>query len=182
MKGGTMVLTFVSAISIFLILYICRLFYRKAIRKEELNRREIYKFIFKLYLAAIAAITVFPVEIPPMKVYGDGFDFVNVIPFYYLCEPFGMGAIRNIVGNICMFIPFYTLYSIAGYEKLNTIRKFLTGILIISLSIEMVQFVENSIGFSSYFPRMADIDDIILNVLGAATGWFLYRGHKRLSA
>lgn len=71
---------------------------------------------------------------------------------------------RNIIGNIIMFVPFgfFTSY----YLKLN--RKsfifFLT--LIISLVIELIQL---KIG------RAFDVDDIILNMVGSLSGYYIYR-------
>lgn len=71
---------------------------------------------------------------------------------------------RNIIGNIIMFIPFgfFTSY----YLKLE--RKsfvfFLT--FIVSLVIESIQL---KIG------RAFDVDDIILNMVGSLTGYYLYR-------
>ena len=71
---------------------------------------------------------------------------------------------RNIIGNIIMFIPFgfFTSY----YLKLN--RKsfifFLT--LIVSVVIELIQL---KIG------RAFDVDDIILNMVGSLSGYYIYR-------
>jgi len=71
---------------------------------------------------------------------------------------------RNIIGNIMMFIPFgfFTSY----YLKLNrkTFIFFLT--LIVSTVIELIQL---KIG------RAFDVDDIILNMIGTLSGYYLYR-------
>ena len=71
---------------------------------------------------------------------------------------------RNIVGNIIMFIPFgfFTSY----YLKLNHRRIIFYSTLIVSIAIELIQL---KIG------RAFDIDDIILNMVGSLTGYYLYR-------
>ena len=71
---------------------------------------------------------------------------------------------RNIVGNIIMFIPFgfFTSY----YLKLNKKRTIFYLSLIVSVVIELIQL---KIG------RAFDVDDIILNMSGSLTGYFLYR-------
>ena len=71
---------------------------------------------------------------------------------------------RNIVGNIIMFIPFgfFTSY----YLKLNHRRIIFYSTLVVSIAIELIQL---KIG------RAFDIDDIILNMVGSLTGYYLYR-------
>ncbi len=72
--------------------------------------------------------------------------------------------IRNIVGNILMFIPFgfFTSY----YLKLDKKRYIFYLALIVSIVIELIQL---KIG------RAFDVDDIILNIVGSLFGYFLYR-------
>ncbi len=72
--------------------------------------------------------------------------------------------IRNIVGNILMFIPFgfFTSY----YLKLDKKRIIFYITLIVSVIIELIQL---KIG------RAFDVDDIILNVVGSLLGYFMYR-------
>ena len=71
---------------------------------------------------------------------------------------------RNIVGNIIMFIPFgfFTSY----YLKLDKKRIIFYLTLIVSVVIEFIQL---KIG------RAFDVDDIILNMLGGMSGYYLYR-------
>jgi glycopeptide antibiotics resistance protein len=72
--------------------------------------------------------------------------------------------IRNIVGNILMFIPFgfFTSY----YLKLDKKRYIFYLALIVSIVIELIQL---KIG------RAFDVDDIILNMVGSLLGYFVYR-------
>ena len=72
--------------------------------------------------------------------------------------------IRNIIGNILMFIPFgfFTSY----YLKLDKKRIIFYITLIVSIVIELIQL---KIG------RAFDVDDIILNLVGSLLGYFMYR-------
>ena len=72
--------------------------------------------------------------------------------------------IRNILGNILMFIPFgfFTSY----FLKLDKKRIIVYLTLVVSVVIELIQL---KIG------RAFDVDDIILNMVGSLLGYFLYR-------
>lgn len=75
-------------------------------------------------------------------------------------------AIRNLVGNIAIFIPFGILLPM-GYGKMRKFyRTLLVGLLYI-LFIELIQFVCMLGAF--------DVDDIILNSLGVFVGFIIYR-------
>ena len=71
---------------------------------------------------------------------------------------------RNIIGNIIMFIPFGFFSSYYLKSSRKSFIFFLT--LIVSLVIESIQL---KIG------RAFDIDDIILNMAGSLSGYYLYR-------
>ncbi len=71
---------------------------------------------------------------------------------------------KNIAGNIIMFIP-YGLY--ASYHlNLKKAKIIIFLALILSITIETTQF---------YIGRVFDIDDILLNVIGALIGYLIYR-------
>lgn len=77
--------------------------------------------------------------------------------------------IRNILGNILMFVPFgfFTSY----YLKLDKKRIIFYLALVVSVVIELIQL---KIG------RAFDVDDIILNMVGSLLGYFLYRLMDRI--
>lgn len=70
---------------------------------------------------------------------------------------------KNVLGNMLMFLPFgfFTSY----YLKVEKIHMPLILILIASISIEIVQMC---IG------RVFDVDDIILNIIGGLSGYYIY--------
>jgi glycopeptide antibiotics resistance protein len=90
----------------------------------------------------------------------------NFVPFKEIMryELFSPSFIRNVLGNIIVFIPygFYVSYLI----KINKMYVITILTLITSLAIEFTQL---SIG------RVFDIDDIMLNLLGGLIGYLIYK-------
>lgn len=97
----------------------------------------------------------------------DGTSGVNLIPFKEMFR-YSFGSykfMKNIVGNILLFIPFGFF---ASYYLNN--RK-ASLILIVSLIVSGL-----TEGLQYYTGRVFDIDDIILNVFGGFIGYLLYVG------
>lgn len=92
----------------------------------------------------------------------------NFVPFRtissYVSHPSNQNiAIKNVVGNIILFIPFgFLLPAIAG-RKLNFIQ-LITFSFLLSLFIELIQLFSRIGSF--------DVDDLLLNTLGAILGFF----------
>lgn len=72
---------------------------------------------------------------------------------------------RNVMGNIILFIPYGFLASYLLNNKKFSVITILT--VIASLTIETVQY---------YIGRVFDIDDIILNVIGGIVGFLIFIG------
>lgn len=89
----------------------------------------------------------------------------NFLPFKEMFR-YSFGSrlfIKNVLGNMLMFIPYGFFSSYFLKEKNGFVIFLLTAIL--SFSIEYIQL---RIG------RVFDIDDIILNVVGGLIGYFIY--------
>lgn len=89
----------------------------------------------------------------------------NFIPFKEIFR-YDLGSpkfIKNIVGNIIMFVPFGFFASYFLKSKKITIPLILT--IILTVTIETVQY---------YIGRVFDIDDIILNIVGGILGYLLF--------
>ena len=103
----------------------------------------------------------------------DSFRSVNFIPFHsiknYIMVDNGIGGTRmvdmNIWGNILMFIPLGIYLGLHSTNK--SIVKLLSSIFLLSLLIEVIQYVF-SLGAT-------DIDDIILNLIGGFVGIVIYK-------
>ena len=92
---------------------------------------------------------------------------VNLIPLVHLLEYDSLrDIVWNVVGNMAMFIPSGIILPII-YKKLNSIEKVAAAGAFISLCIELLQ-----LPFAS---RASDIDDLIMNTLGVAAGYGIYK-------
>lgn len=90
---------------------------------------------------------------------------VNFIPFKEMTR-YSIGSkgfFYNVIGNIVLFMPFG--YFVSDYLKAKQTHQILLVSIIISLTAELIQF---KIG------RAFDVDDIILNVIGAILGFMVY--------
>ena len=96
---------------------------------------------------------------------------INLIPLVHL---FDYGSVRdtiwNVAGNAVMFIPGGIVLPIV-YPQLNSFWKVAAAGAFISLCIEILQ-----LPFAS---RASDVDDLIMNTLGAAVGYGIYTLFKR---
>ena len=89
----------------------------------------------------------------------------NYIPFKEIFR-YEIGSrlfIRNIIGNILLFLPYG--YFAADYLKSKKVYSICFLTMLVSFTIEFVQL---KIG------RTLDVDDVILNTLGGTLGYYLY--------
>lgn len=109
--------------------------------------------------------------------YEDIITHFNLIPFKTIVSYVNnantinevVRAISNVIGNLCLFIPIGFLLPLAS--KKASFKRLITFVLPLILVIEAAQF---------YVGRSADIDDVILNLLGALCGYLGYRIVKEL--
>ena len=116
--------------------------------------------IFAFYIMAVFYVTDVGTLYDVMKIqYKDLKDQINLMPF--------SGKISTIgyLLNIFMFIPFGFLLSVM-WEKMRKISYVVLAGLLFSAFIELSQLPSG---------RSADIDDLILNTIGAVVGFFLYK-------
>lgn len=94
------------------------------------------------------------------------------MPFVHLFDYDNVrDIIWNIAGNMIMFIPTGIVLPVI-YKKLDCFWKVVAVGALISLCIEILQLP---------FPsRASDVDDLILNTLGVAVGYWIYAGFRRL--
>lgn len=138
-------------------------------KKQFSIKVELTKGLFYFSIVFIYTMTLFPF---PFYVYphemGDPFQLMNLIPFSSiygsLTHFYYMVPIRNIGGNILLFIPLGL--AIPLRFKINKLRHVILIGLFISLIVEVVQL------FTAM--RSFDVDDLILNTLGATLGFVIY--------
>lgn len=163
-----------------LLIYLCfRLFFRKRKCKE-------YFFVditFILYCFLVINFLYFPLEIYYSSDYCFQLDkiHINLIPFINTFNIFvantGKGLLVNsciyIVGNLLIFVPL-ALFLRYRFPKNNR----LNFIIILSISIFAEVFQLILILLTKNYHRVIDIDDLLLNVIGAVLTWLIFRKYQ----
>jgi len=81
----------------------------------------------------------------------------------------------NTFGNLALLLPLGILLPLAG-ERFRGLKRLLLIALCLSVSIETIQFVMRFFGN----PRAVDIDDVIINTVGACLGYGVFKVFKKL--
>lgn len=135
-----------------------RITYLMTKHKKFLLHKEIIYLLAVIYILCLFHVVTFQ-DIN----YGES----NFIPFKEIFR-YSIGSnkfIKNVLGNIILFIPFGFLSSYLLKNRKLGVITILT--IIASGTIETVQY---------YIGRVFDIDDIILNLLGGIIGFLIYIG------
>ena len=144
-------------------------------RKTKINwPRELALLLFVLFMVGLASQTIIPrMKFGPEGVIftGEGVHETRLQPFRVIeytrkdlqVNQNSYSLVINLLGNIVMFMPIgFFLPLLWRTPFIDTV---LSGMLI-SVIIELIQLL---------LPRWTDIDDVILNTLGAAAGFLLYK-------
>lgn len=124
--------------------------------------KELSMLLFILYIMCLFEV---------VTLQDSNYGLSNWIPFKEIFR-YQVGSrlfIRNIIGNILLFLPYG--YFASDYLKSKKMWSICFLTLLISVTIEMVQL---NIG------RTFDIDDVILNTCGGILGYLLYRVIEKL--
>ena len=106
-------------------------------------------------------------------------NFCNIVPFSTIINFFDKSAkgylntrilITNILGNILIFAPYGFFLPTIFEDKFKSSKNFILGMIVIVFVVEVVQFLT---GLGSF-----DIDDIILNTLGAVMVFLIFKVEK----
>lgn len=137
--------------------------------KREKFLRRIMQVIFAVYILLLMRFILF--KYAPLTSLWDAFFLrkreYNIIPLKATLEMVrGLSPLRlveNIAGNIILFVPFGVLLPLAfKVERLTILYGCAASILV-----EIIQL--------AFAMGAADIDDVILNTLGAVIGYIAYR-------
>ena len=143
-------------------------------------KRELLLLLWYVNLAVLLRIVFFPRELDGGRVQPLLFDpsslfplRINWIPFKNLLDyDSRRDLLLNVIGNAAVFIPTGILLPVL-FPRCGSFRKTLLYGALLSLCIELLQL--------PFSVRATDIDDLLLNVLGAAVGYGLFalaRGRK----
>lgn len=144
--------------------------------------RELLLACFFLYLVFLAAVTIVP--LPMSRSRTPRPDDVNLLPILPLLKCFKLQAsgipvsrrfcLQNLLGNVALFLPLGILPPLV-FDRINSLQRVLILATFASVGIELTQFVSRQ--FGSY--RYVDINDVILNVLGACLGYACFAVARR---
>lgn len=129
-------------------------------------RRELLVWVLFVYLLAVALVAFFPMNI----IFYDWHGRYNLVPFASISDMIQhttrATAFRNIGGNVVMFIPLGFLLPLL-FRQARTLWSLVWRVLVISVAIELLQLLTQV--------RATDVDDVILNLVGALVGYGIYR-------
>lgn len=138
-------------------------------------KKIIISCIFIVYLTAVAIVTLFPIIIDEKVQYFGNSTWYNIIPFKTITQTLQYGitttAIAQILGNILMSVPFGVFVML--FLRNPKWWKMLLFALLLTVGIELSQMIIGLAINNMY--RTIDIDDIILNVIGAYLGYGIYK-------
>jgi glycopeptide antibiotics resistance protein len=140
--------------------------------------RELILTSFFVYVIIVAAITVIPLRMSRFR--NPEATDINIVPIVNnlkcLRSPNAAGAetlmfcLQNIVGNMLLFLPLgFALPLVSG--KFAFVKRVAAFACALSLSIEAVQLLSR---FARISYRSVDVDDVLLNTLGAVAGFALF--------
>lgn len=141
---------------------------------------------FVCYGTGLIAALFFPFPFPPYgPLPGQSFEelpraWINVVPFATIAAAFDQGpqwpAARSIIANIVAFVPLGT------FLGLFLERDRWTTVLAIAIAVgAVIEGAQFGLSLLMGFPyRVADVDDILLNVVGIALGYAAFRLGTRL--
>lgn len=152
------------------------------IRSNFSLKREVILNVFFIYILCFIGVTLFPLKISLDRDYT--WISVNVIPVMSTVKEItnitndpNMHSfmikfwIKNIGGNLILLFPLGIIVPIL-WSKFNSAIKTTFFAFCLSLSIEVLQLLSAYIGNAG---RAFDIDDILLNTVGAYIGYIFYK-------
>jgi glycopeptide antibiotics resistance protein len=142
------------------------------------NKSKLLVAALVVYIGVIFAFTIVPTRLSGFR--NPRSYHINVIPLGYSFTCFLQDpnqhphittfCLRNTLGNVALFVPLGVLLPLVSNRFLRWKRVLLFALLL-SLSVESMQFLLRFFGN----PRAVDIDDVILNTLGACVGFAIYK-------
>jgi glycopeptide antibiotics resistance protein len=155
---------------------------RKRLRERTAAGRELLLTLLFLYLVFLAALTVVPIPMSRFRAHGT--NDLNLVPVLNSLKCFSPGVVgrrnvllfclQNMAGNVLLFLPLGILLPSVS-AKFDSLARVLAVAFALSAFVEAVQFMSRLIGTF----RTVDVDDVLLNTLGAAVGFFLFTAGRR---
>jgi len=139
------------------------------------RRRTWMVLLALLHFTLVVGLTIFPIPISGQDFYRDsrGLTGDNLIPLTtIIVDLLHPSLTRQIVGNLLALAPL-AVYGPALWPAMRDWRRFAVVAVAFSVGIELTQYAGSVIEGFTY--RVTDIDDVILNALGAVAAFFVWR-------
>lgn len=144
-----------------------------------MQKRNLWKLFFAIYILVVIKAIIFKYPCEELlaiaaswrrDVIFEGLGTANFMPFktikMYIDYSYKLNSVENLAGNVLVFVPFGLLFPFAAKEG-DRFFVMLLNAFVFVLGIEVFQL------FSAF--GAFDVDDILLNCLGAALGFGWYR-------
>lgn len=145
----------------------------------SVQKRKWIKLFFAIYILIVIKVIVFKYPYRDMLalaagwqrgVVWQGLGTANFIPLktikMYIDYAYKLNSVENLAGNVLAFVPFGFLFPLVGRDG-ERFFVMLLNVFVFVLGIEIFQL------FSAF--GAFDVDDILLNCLGASLGFAVYR-------
>lgn len=181
---------FLLEIPVWIIVRIVFLIVTKRNRERLSVKKELVLGVFVIYILSLMGVTLFPIRFDFINYPEFHYISVNIIPFReILRQILGMQysgfsfafsmelLIRNVGGNLILLMPI-GMFLPALWEKFRHFKGCVIFGVLTSVSIEILQLIENIMGVG--MGRVTDIDDVILNTIGVVAGFLTFKLLYRL--
>lgn len=144
-----------------------------------MQKRNLWKLFFAIYILVVIKVIIFKYPLEELLtiaaswrrgVIFEGLGTANFMPFktikMYIDYSYKLNSVENLAGNVLVFVPFGFLFPLVAREGERFFVMLLNAFVFV-LGIEVFQL------FSAF--GAFDVDDILLNCLGASLGFGVYR-------
>lgn len=144
-----------------------------------MQKRNWWKLFFAIYILVVIKVIIFKYPVEALLaiaaswrrgVIFEGLGTANFTPFktikMYIDYAYKLNSVENLAGNVLVFVPFGFLFPFVAREG-ERFSVMLLNAFVFVMGIEVFQL------FSAF--GAFDVDDILLNCLGAALGFGVYR-------
>lgn len=149
------------------------------LRKKIGEQGNWVRILFVLYILIVIKVIIFKYPYEELRAIAsswrrdvilEGLGTANFTPFktikMYIDYAYKLNSVENLAGNVLVFVPFGFLFPFVAREGERFFVMFVNAFVFI-LGIEVFQLFS---AFGAFY-----VDDILLNCLGAAMGYGIYR-------
>lgn len=147
--------------------------------QKGMSRQTLLKLFFAVYILFVVKVIIFKYPVEQLRAIAntwqkgvilEGLGTANFMPFrtikMYIDYAHKLNSVENLAGNLIVFVPLGFLLPLVS-EDFRRFSDVLLYVFTFSLGIEVFQL------FSAF--GAFDVDDILLNCLGALVGYWIYK-------